>query len=306
MTILLNSNTRKPASILLLLLAAAIGGVVGGIIYFAVSQLFYLVLLSPIAIGLYCIAVCIIGLRKARLSNKVLAVIFGLLLGSILYTTFHYAEYLRTKREVVQFYQETFNLDPREGGISFDNFLKEETGSSGLSGYLVFVSREGFSFTGYFAYEQIVLFEAEDITFQGALAWLYWIIEFAIIVGFCIGGGLITVSEPFIDAGIDQYQTREQIGNINIGELNEFLRNLTNHQIEEVLNIIDFGELLDHPTIEIYIQEPKKDSHGKGLLTVVRTSIDTKGRIQRENTFWQEINLESMERMHRRIRENML
>ncbi len=304
MTVLANSNSQQSASLPIIIFSAVFGGVIGGIIYFAVSQVFYLIILSPIAIGLFGIVVSILSFRKARLSNKIIAGIFGLVLGLILYGTFQYAGYIQMNREVVQFYQDTYNLDPGEARVAFEMTLQEETGSSGVLGYILLLAQEGFSFTGYIAFEQMVVLETDDLTFQGPLAWIYWIVEFAIIAGCCIGAGLISASEPFIEAGLDQYQMRDQVGNIGTSDLDEFLRFLTREHFERAINLIEFGEKTEHPSIEIYIHSPKKDTLGKGLLTVMRTYLDSKGRIRRENTFWQEIGLDTLQLLNVPVDQN--
>jgi hypothetical protein len=295
MTPLSNKSSHRKASLPIIIFATVFGGIVGGIIYFAVSQVFYLIILSPFAIGLFAIGLSIISFRKARLSNKIIAGVFGIVLGLILYGTYQYAGYLQTKREATQFYQDTYDLEPGEARVAFDMVLQEETGSSGVLGYALLLAREGFSFTGYIAFEQMVVLETDDLTFQGPLAWLYWFAEFAIIAGCTIAGGLSAAGEAFIEAGLDQYRTRDQAGNIEMGDLDEFLEYLTSEQFERAINLIEFGEKTEHPTIEVYVQNPKKDSLSKGLLTVKRTSFDSKGRIRRENTFWQEISLDTLQ-----------
>lgn len=170
---------------ILLLIASVVGGLAVGALLFLTSKLLYLIIASIAIAGALAGLILSLIFQWAKIRNVALAWIFGILIGLIMYGTFRYAEYL-------DFVQETRRLADEEAGVGvvsdddlntfIDEFLLEETGSSGLIGFFRLQAKEGMTIQRTSASAS-----SDGITLNQELTVAYWIIEVLIAVGVPIG-----------------------------------------------------------------------------------------------------------------------
>ena len=169
--------------VLLLAAAAVIGGLAIGGATLAVSRLIYIPLMMPVLMGLGGAGVLTVAIKKARMPNRFLALLFGLLIGVTTYATLNYGEYLLFQREQITLLKEDYqasypDLTDQDYQDFLDFLLEEETGTPGFPGYLHWTAITGVTFVAESTYGPP---DESGLTITGPWVWLYWGIELLII-----------------------------------------------------------------------------------------------------------------------------
>jgi hypothetical protein len=190
------TSTAPVAGVLLLLVFAVVGGVGAGVLLFFSSTFIYLIFFSPIlAAGLAGLIVDQ-GVRFGKIRDSFTAVLFGLLIGFLLYGTFRYAEYIDFRREVRE---EILQIQPGADFDWIDSFiddgLRQDTGYSAFPGYVVMTAREGMSLT----LRSRSTRQELDFTIGEGLTVIYWGVEILIMLIVPAGMANRGANQPFCE-----------------------------------------------------------------------------------------------------------
>jgi hypothetical protein len=176
-----SSNLIPLTGLLLLAIAAVLGGIVLGGIVYLISELFYIIILFPIGMGFGAGAAVLLGVYGGKVRSPIVAAGFGILAGLIVYGSYRYADYwfgfrgdLREEAEAA-FEQP---ISDAELALLEDMLLEAEVGETGFIGYTKLYAREGFSI-----FNRRTGDSEGGITIKGTMAYLYWAVELAIVVG---------------------------------------------------------------------------------------------------------------------------
>jgi hypothetical protein len=202
-------------------------------------------------------------------------VILSVLSAAVMYGTFHYTRYLGF---VVQVSFEMFDglsEATDEGNLLLakgfaDYALQEETGHSGFVGYMLYRASEGVSISR--------LTRSSDLNVGPALTWLYWLIEFGIILGVTIQRGRKLISASFCESCGNWYGKEKHLG--GTASANEsFLLDLIRQK-----DFSGLGKLIEQnaevPSLEVYFQGCQVCGKSQSQLVVRRASQSAKGALQ--------------------------
>jgi hypothetical protein len=173
----------------------------------------------------------------------------------VLYSTFRYAEYRFTFRsdlrdEIESAYgsaisNEDYTLQERL-------FLKDETGSQGLVGYVKLEAKYGVSFS-----QAGTTSSASTTTLKGTLAYLYWLIEIAIVAGFASLVAIRQGRHPFSEEANEWFGPEQYLASVRAG---------ADETVRGLLQRGDFASLAPYLVVESLFTVPRVD------LVVRRTS----------------------------------
>src|SRR5690606_16407470 len=125
--------------------------------------------------------------------------VMGLALALLSYGTYRYLEYNAFRTEVRQFiYEEEPNADPVLVESYIDAVLIEETGQSGLMGFLVVQAEEGLSMNFRSRYSSSSS-SGIPISLSPPLTVVYWIVEILIISAIAMATAAGAVNHPFCE-----------------------------------------------------------------------------------------------------------
>lgn len=148
---------------LLVLVLVAIAGVAVGWLASFIGQWFYLILIFPIAIGFAVIAAGWVGMYAGKVTSPWFGAVSGMLGGIVAMTAMHYFDYVHS--------------GARGAGLTFGQFLDAQA-TAGVQ-LLGRAGRGGGINIGYVG------------------SFIYWGLEFVVVVGMCAALGVIIAGSPF-------------------------------------------------------------------------------------------------------------
>jgi len=261
--------------------------VIVGVAAFFISNLVYLFFIFPLAIGL----VAGIGYQRLihnlHVRNRALTVMMSLVLGLGIAFSFHYSNYIESVSQGSHEFQKTYNVSEVEAEESIQQYLIEETGSSGLWGYTKFRAMVGESYKHTVMIGGVV---ASENTFTLATwqAWAYWIIEIMLFCVIPIYIGVSNSRKVFSKRANEWYRDHGvQIADAPISDLSRILFSLDHSHLHDIANLIQSEGSLSHPKLEIY-QTPTEQNSGYHLLKVISTGLVKKRTVPRkEEALWE-------------------
>jgi hypothetical protein len=156
-----------------------IWGVMTGFGVGVFSQLFYIVFLVPLAMGISSGKMIVDVVKRLQLRTTSYVVVLSLLSAVVVYGSFHYTRYLgfllEVSMEMSQRFPETAGEENQVAAKVFADYaLQEETGHSGFLGYMLYRAQEGLSIGRWY--------RSSRTNLGPILTPLYWLLEFAIIL----------------------------------------------------------------------------------------------------------------------------
>jgi hypothetical protein len=154
-----------------------------------------------------------------------------------------------------------------------DYALEEETGHSGFLGYILYEAKEGATIGR--------LFRSSSINLGPVLTWLYWLLEFGIILGVTIQKGKKVIGMSFCEACGNWYGSEKHLG--GTASANEaFLLDLIRQK-----DFTGLGTLIEKnaelPSLEVYFQGCQVCGKSQSQLVVRRAFQSGKGGLQFTN-----------------------
>jgi hypothetical protein len=265
------------ASILFLIAAliTIVGGVFIGIITNAVGSILYIVLISPVMVGIVGGYIVKFGVRIAKIRNLVRVAILVGLVAAAIYGTYHYSRYIHFRSEAFD------ELAPKLTKVSgvkkmeavdllIDLSLEKETGHTGFLGYMLYRAKRGVSIGRFYS--------GNGLNLGPIFSWIYWMLEFAIIFWVAMSMGKKTSQTPICESCGSWYGPEEHMGGTSV--MNERI-------VLDLIHRRDFaelGKLLERnasiPSTELYIKRCKRCGKGQSFITIQRASQGTTGRLQ--------------------------
>jgi hypothetical protein len=209
--------------------ATAVGGIAIGAVFFGFSRLtFYVPLLMPTCMGVVCFFAMGFLIKKAKLPNPLLAVLFGALIGIFAYGTHHYGDYLVSRHEGMRVIGEELrttygDVDERLVARAFNAVLEEVTGSRGFVGYLRLTAQTGVSFFPLYELDMPSENRVSGLTLTSGWAWGYWLVEAALAGGFTAWSVAKVAREPFCEECGEWYRDPKSIGSVPKNYVQRFL-----------------------------------------------------------------------------------
>ncbi len=223
--------------------------VMAGFVISVFSQLIYIVFLFPLVMGINSGKLIADVIHRTKVRKTSQLIFFSLLSAVTIYGAFHYCRYVglqvRTSLEMFPgLSQATEGKNLRLAKAFLDYALEEETGYSGFAGYMLYRAGEGLSIGR--------LFRSSSLNLGPILTWLYWIMEFGIILWITLHKGQKMMSTAFCKSCGNWYGKERHLGGTAL--VNETcLLDLIKQK-----DFIELGKLMDKnaelPSLEVYFQ----------------------------------------------------
>lgn len=250
-------------------------GVMTGFTAGVFSHLIYIVFLFPLVMGINSGKLIADVIHRAKVRKTSQLIFFSLLLAVTIYGTFHYCRYVglqvRTSLEMFPgLSQATEGKNLRLAKAFVDYALEEETGHSGFVGYMLYRANEGVSIGR--------LSRSSSFNLGPILTWLYWIMEFGIILWITLRKGKKMIGMSFCKSCGSWYGREKHLG--GTATANEtFLLDLIKHK-----DFIELGKLMDKnaelPSLEVYFQGCEVCNQSHSHLVVRHAFQDPRGGLQ--------------------------
>ncbi len=214
-----------------LILATIIGSLIIGGLVFAVSHLIYLIVLFPFIMGALGGGLLSLVVKSSKVRSPIIAGLFGIIMGIGIIGTVHFLDYYITDRnEFRAFVIEEMGEDvPQEEVDAFlDEFLLEETGSSGFIGDLKFNAQQGTTITR----------TSSEITLDENGTWVYWGVELLIVALLGAGMAFSAARQPFNEEVGEWYPDPFYVGTVNWKSRKDFLSLVKNGDTNDVFQMI--------------------------------------------------------------------
>lgn len=266
---------RNILGIVVLFLLTLVSGGVIGVVTFGISRIIYLILIFPAFMGIAGGLILHKAIKQFKLNIPLIGIVFGVLMGLSIYGTFHYAEYLNFKSEAREYLNEQLiaefgQTDSQIVNVLFNEILLEETGYTGIVGYIMVMASEGVSIGR--------VFSGSSMNLGTFFSYIYWLVEFLLIAGVSVSMGKAAASEPFCDFCDDWYGKEYSIGAAHIEQTARLVQILQAHEFEKAAAILEIEA--DIPSVDVYLQSCSKCQRGNSVLTVKNATFDSKNRVK--------------------------
>ena len=269
------SSQREMLIFIGITLLVILYGVMAGFVIGVFSQLIYIVFLFPLVMGINSGKLIADVIHRAKVRKTSQLIFFSLLSAVTIYGTFHYCRYVglqvRTSLEMFPgLSQATEGKNLRLAKVFLDYALKEETGYSGFAGYMLYRASEGVSIGR--------LFRSSSFTLGPILTWLYWIMEFGIILWLTVHRGKKMMGTAFCKSCGSWYSREKHLGGTALAN-ETFLLDLIKQK-----DFIELGKLMDQnaelPSLEVYFQGCEVCNKGHSHLVVRHAFQGPRGGLQ--------------------------
>ncbi len=195
-------NQNKSANALhlhdgfILTVAAIAAGLLTGIIGYLIGQYFYIIILFPFILLVIGIFLFLPAIKFFKTSSFLVNALYGLLMGLMIFITFHYAEYYVFRSETAKSIQAAQHIDQQAAVDSIESFIQKKTGSNGFLGFLKLQASQSQGFV-YYVTQKNRITNTLHLTLFGIRTYLYWVAEGAVILGGSFLLGLFAAGNPF-------------------------------------------------------------------------------------------------------------
>jgi len=237
---------------LLVLLYLFVGALIG-LSVSLISNIFYLVFLFPIMIGFAGAYFLKDAVKRCRIRSNTVALALSILMGLVIYSTLHVANYFTFQEQALSELALKFNNNDSTVSLTdeetimlaratIDYALTEETGRTGFLGYMLLEAKVGVTI-GKVA-------RSSSINLGPIFTWVYWLVELGLIVGIMYTLTKITESDALCENCQGWITPKEHLGGVeeeHFEKLQDFIA---------VKNFSAAGKLLSPstgiPSMEIY------------------------------------------------------
>jgi hypothetical protein len=271
--------TQKPTSLrrsivtfIVMTLLIIIWGLMVGFAVGVFSHLIYIVFLIPVVMGINNGKMIVDVIQRAKVRTTAQLVLLSILSAVVMYGSFHYTRYLgfqlKASMEIFSGLSEAMETENLQATRLFlDYALEEETGHSGFPGYILYEARQGVAIGR--------LFRSSSVNLGPLLTWLYWLMEFGIILGLTFQKGKKAMGASFCEACGNWYGGEKHLGGTTAAN-EHLLLNLIKQK-----DFIELGKLLEKnaelPSTEVYFQGCQVCGSSQSQLIVRRASQGAKG-----------------------------
>jgi len=254
-------------------------GAMVGIIASIFSQLIYIVFVFPLIMGFASGKVITGAIQMAKIRKASQLIFLSLLAPMIIYTTYHYGRYvelqIQTSLEMFPgFSQATEDKNLRVANAFVDIALEQETGYSGFVGYMLFKANEGISIGRFYSSNRLSL--------GPILTWVYWAMEFGMILWVTIHTGMKLVRMSFCEFCGNWYGSEKHLGGTTNANESLVLNLIKQRDFIELEKLIEKNAEL--PSLEIYFQGCKVCNKSHSHLIVRHAFQGPRGGLQFTDT----------------------
>ena len=257
------------------ILITIFGGSVAGITAAAVGSIFYIALIFPLVMGFAGGFILTAAIQLATVRKTTQLIFMALLVAVSIYGTYQYGRYfalqLRTSLEMFSGLTPAMDEDNlKVAKAVVDYALEQETGRSGFVGYMLFKAKQGVSIGRFYSSNRLNL--------GPILTWVYWLLEFGIILWLTTSIGKKETLIPVCNACGNPYGREKHLGGV-VNQKESILLDLIKRRIfVEAATLIE--ENADLPSTELYVQGCEKCKKGTSQLIVRRAYRGARGTLQ--------------------------
>lgn len=199
------------------------GAIIGGLLYVS-SMFIYLIFGSIIAAAAFMEFVFKAAIKQFRVRHTMTVVLAGLLMGVVMYGAFWYVGYLDFRGIIAG--EAPHYATPADTDRVIDEILVEETGNTGLVGYVQLSIQEGMSVS------RVGGIDSEGNNIGSTFTGLYYLLELAIVIGYPVISGLGQIKQPYC-ASDDDWLLFTSWGRVEGEKMEEFLGLLQMDRFED-------------------------------------------------------------------------
>lgn len=257
-----------------LAITSGVGGVTLGGFAFATSFVVYPVIILPVLLGLVAGLLVREAVHRGKVRNPLMASIFALFLGAVLYGTRHGADYLvfrqNATQEISRSLKSSDKLKQNPAEITIDRFLQEKTGARGFVGFLRYRSQAGI----------VVKRSVFSIPVPPSIAWNYWGLEFLITSAIAAGFAFGAAKKPFCESCHSWYSSSDRLGRVKSQDLSEFLEGIDQETATNASKFLAPLAKVYPPSLEVHLQHCASCQSSNGLLVLSQAEINRNGVIK--------------------------
>lgn len=185
-----SKNLILPAASLLI-------GIITGLIGYLIGQFFYMLFVFPlILLGIAALLYLPI-LKYFRTASLPYNVFCGVLLGVMIFTTFHYVGFTLFRAKMMHTFEVSQNETAAAARESMNAFLHQKTGLTGFPGYMRYELQQFQPYVYYTTKGDGVISHSFVVYLHGKNSWLYLGGEAAVLLGGAALLGLLAGSRLF-------------------------------------------------------------------------------------------------------------
>lgn len=254
-------------------------GVMVGVAASILSHLIYIVFVFPLLIGFASGRMINGAIYMAKIRKTSQLIFLSLVAAITIYGTYHYGRYvglqIQTSFEMFPgFSQATEDKNLGAAKALVDYALEQETGYSGFVGYMLFKANEGISI-GHF-------YSSNRLNLGPTLTWLYWTMEFGVILWVTIHTGKKLVSMSFCEFCGNWYGRERHLGGTTSANKSVLI------DLIKQKDFIELGKLMEEnaelPSLELYLQGCQVCNKSHSRLVVRHAFQGPKGGMQFADT----------------------
>jgi len=192
-----------------------------------------------------------------------------------MYGSYHYCRYLgfqlRASVEIFEGFSAATEAENLGATKTFlDYALEEETGHSGFFGYILYEAKQGVSIGR--------LTRSSSVNLGPVLTWLYWLIEFGIILGLTIQKGWKLIHTAFCESCGNRFGSEKHLGGTMAANESLVLDLIRRKDFSELGKLME--ENAELPSLEVYFQGCEVCGGSRSRLVVRHAFQGTKGALQ--------------------------
>ncbi|WP_434685183.1 hypothetical protein [Pseudanabaena minima] len=261
------SNIAPSQGVAILAISSLVSGVaIGGATAF-ISKFIYFIVLFPIGMGFATGAAMGLAVKKGKIRSPITALGLGVLGGLVTYGSLMYGQYINFQQETEKIMEREYNVtDKNQAKEQINNFLQQETGSSGFVGFLKMSAKEGITIS-----RRSSSFEIKD-----NFAYLLWLIELGIVGFLAASIPFKSANEPFSEEGNEWYGEKQWVGSATEESKDELIRLLNMDDMSGAAALLSSQTDLPTPRIDVYSQSCAGVPFSDSVITVSHISTNAK------------------------------
>lgn len=269
------SSLRRMLTLSGLVVLVIVWGFIIGFASGIIAQLFPIVFIYPIIMGINSGKATVGVIRRTKLRTISPLVLLSALSTLVIYGSYHYCRYLGfqigASLEIFEGLSEA--TDRGNFGVTetfLDYALEEETGHSGFVGYILYTAKEGVSIGR--------ITRSSSFNLGPVLTWLYWLLELGIIFGLTMQKGKRMISVAFCESCGNWVSGEKHLGGTTFANESFLLSLIRQKDFAGLKTVMEPNA--EVPSLEVYYQGCQVCGRSSSQLVVRRTFQNTKGLLE--------------------------
>jgi hypothetical protein len=269
------SKQRTALTLIVMALLMVVWGLMIGFTVGVFSHLIYIVFLVPLVMGINNGKMIVDAIQRAKIRTTSQLVFLSVLSAVAMYGMFHYTRYLgfqiKASMEIFSGLDEATEQENLQvTNTILDHVWEEETGHSGFFGYILYEAKEGATIGR--------LFRSNSFNLGAVLTWLYWLMEFGIILGVTLQKGKKAMGRSFCEACGNWHGSEKHLGGTAFANESVLLNLIQQKDFTGLGTLIE--KTAELPSLEVYFQGCQVCGKSQSQLVVRHASQNAKGRLQ--------------------------